>query len=353
MSAQPLRGLRVVEMLGLGPAPFACMLLADLGAEVVPVCRPGAPNPALVRNRNPLELDLKDPRSRARVRELIEAADVVVEGFRPGVMERLGLGPDDVHAEESGLVYARMTGWGQTGPLADTAGHDLTYIAVTGALHLATRAGTAPVPPANLLGDFGGGAMYLVTSVLAALHERERTGRGAVLDIAIVDGTTYLTSMQHEYRARGTWSDEPGTNRLDTGAPYYDVYVCADGKYVAVAALEPLFFEALLEVLDLDPELAHGREDPENWPMLRRVIGDTIGRRSRDEWARRAQQTDACLAPVLDLSEAPAHPHIAHREVLVATSEGAWTPRIPLGFSKSGADTVAVADRWGASCDGH
>ncbi|UVF76740.1 CaiB/BaiF CoA transferase family protein [Gordonia mangrovi] len=342
----PLTGLRVVEFVGLGPAPFGCMLLADLGAEVIALRRPGSSVPALVRNRETLEVDLKDADVRTRVRALIAAADVVVEGFRPGVMERLGLGPDDVRACETGLIYARMTGWGQTGPLAHTAGHDLNYIAVTGALHLATRAGGVPVPPANLLGDFGGGAMYLATSVLAALHDRGRTGEGAVLDVSIIDGTTYLTSMQHEYRSRGTWSDVAGTNRLDTGAPYYDVYACADGRFVAVGALEEPFFVALLEVLDLDPGLAVGREDPANWPALREAIGDALRTRTRDEWARLAASTDACLSPVLDLSEAAQHPQVAQRQVLVAGDAEQWTPRLPNGFVAQPTHVDDLLQRW-------
>ncbi|GAB91785.1 CaiB/BaiF CoA transferase family protein [Gordonia rhizosphera] len=342
----PLSGLRVVEFLGLGPAPFGCMLLADLGAEVITLRRPGSSVPALVRNRETLEVDLTDEDECTKVRGLIAAADVLVEGFRPRVMERLGLGPDDVRTRESGLIYARMTGWGQTGPLAHTAGHDLNYIAVTGALHLATRSGSAPLAPANLLGDFGGGAMYLVTSVLAALHERSRTGEGAVLDVSILDGTTYLTSMQHEYRARGTWSDVAGTNRLDTGAPYYDVYPCADGHFVAVGALEQPFFVVLLEVLELDPELAEGREDPSNWPALREAIGAALRTRTRDEWARCAEGTDACLTPVLDLSEAPAHPQVAHREVLAAGGDGHWTPRLPSGFVERPASVEKLLRNW-------
>nr|WP_272918271.1 CaiB/BaiF CoA-transferase family protein [Gordonia sp. SID5947] len=344
-----MSGLRVVEMLGLGPAPFGCMLLADLGADVISLRRPGAAVPALARNRAILDVDLKDQQVVSEVREIIAAADVVVEGFRPGVMERLGLGPEDLRPRESGLIYARMTGWGQTGPLARTAGHDLTYIAVTGALHLATRAGGRPVPTANLLGDFGGGAMYLVTAVLAALHERVRTGEGTVLDVAIVDGATYLTSMQHEYRARGVWSDEPGTNRLDTGAPYYDVYACADDRFVAVGALEEPFFVRLLEVLELDPELVQGRELPVNWPGLREKIATAVRRRTRDEWADRAQETDACLAPVLDLSEAAGHPQMADRDVLLTTGENRWTPKLPMGFVPDGGSPDQLLERWGVS----
>ncbi|MFT4041754.1 MAG: CaiB/BaiF CoA-transferase family protein [Gordonia sp. (in: high G+C Gram-positive bacteria)] len=322
----PLAGVRVLEFVGLGPAPFACMLLADLGAEVIAIHRPGAQLPALLRGRSTIELDLKSGPDRARAADLAAQSDILVEGFRPGVMERLGLGPDDLLLRNAGLIYARMTGWGQDGPRAMTAGHDINYIAPTGALHLATRAGDVPVPPANLLGDFGGGAMYLVTSVLAALYRRDRTGAGAVLDVAIVDGVNYLTSMQHEYRARGAWSDEAGTNRLDTGAPYYDVYPCADGGFVAVGALEPQFFAELADLLGLDPSVVAEREDPQNWPALRAAIAAAILTRTRDEWDELARNTNACLTGVLSLAESAAEPHVAARTILRRNADGSWTP---------------------------
>nr|WP_280490064.1 CaiB/BaiF CoA-transferase family protein [Nocardia carnea] len=346
MSSGLLAGLRIVEFLGLGPGPFGCMLLADLGADVVTLRRPGAPLPALVRNRATAEVNLKDPRTVSWIRELVSEADIVVEGFRPGVMERLGLGPDDLRTVNSRLIYARMTGWGQTGPLAHTAGHDINYIALTGALHLATRVGGVPVPPSNLLGDFGGGGMYLVTAILAAVYERGVTGTGRVLDIAIVDGTNYLTSMHHEYRARGTWSDTAGTNRLDTGAPYYDVYPCAEGGFVALGALEEPFFVELLGVLGLSRDLLPGREDPANWPTLRAAISAALLIRTRDEWAALAQGTNACLTPVLDLAEAAAHPQISAREVLVDQPDATWTPRLPLGFRTEALGVDMVLDSW-------
>jgi alpha-methylacyl-CoA racemase len=322
------------------------MLLADLGAEVVSLRRPGSELPALVRNRSTMEVDLKDPGSLRLVRELVDAADVLVEGFRPGVMERLGLGPDELSAVNERLVYARMTGWGQTGPLASTAGHDINYIALSGALHSATRQGSTPMPPANLLGDFGGGAMYLVTAILAAIYERGRTGCGSVLDIGILDGTTYLTSMLQEYRSTGRWSDEPGTNRLDTGAPYYDVYPCADGKFVAIGALEDPFFAILLDVLELEAESADGRHDPASWPVLRERIAAAVLTRTRDEWAELAGPTDACLTPVLGLAEAPGHPQVHDRGILVENSHGGWTPRLPIGFREDEIPSQELVNSW-------
>ncbi|MFT4124698.1 MAG: CaiB/BaiF CoA-transferase family protein [Gordonia sp. (in: high G+C Gram-positive bacteria)] len=344
-----LSGLRVVEFVGLGPAPFACMFLADLGAEVVAVARPDAPLPALVRNRPVLRADLKDSADIEQVRRLVERADVVVEGFRPGVMERLGLGPDDLRGHHPELVYARMTGWGQTGPLAHTAGHDINYIGLTGALHLATRAGHTPVPPANLLGDFGGGAMFLVAAVLAAVHRRAIAGIGEVLDIAILDGTSYLTSMQHEYRGDGRWSDVAGVNRLDTGAPYYDVYPCADGRFVAVGALEKPFFDRLVELLSLPADVVADRENPQRWPQLRRAITEALSRRTRDEWDERARGTDACLTPVLDLAESAEHPQVAARSLLQRTGPGTWTPSLGLGFVGEPPALGEVMSAWGVS----
>ncbi|MFE5027448.1 CaiB/BaiF CoA transferase family protein [Streptomyces sp. NPDC056656] len=327
----PLHGVRVLEFLGLGPAPFGGMLLADLGADVLAVARPGVPRPALADNRPVLEADLKSPQGLATVRRLAARADVLVEGFRPGVMERLGLGPEELRAAHPGLVYARMTGWGQHGPLALRAGHDLNYIGLTGALHHAARVGDVPTPTANLLGDFGGGGMYLAVLVLAALQRRHRTGQGEVLDAAVVDGTVYLTAMLHEYRSRGTWSDRAGTNRLDTGAPYYDVYRCADGRHVAIGALEPQFFAALAELLGLDPNWLDLREVPDHWPQLRRAIEAAVLTRTRDEWAAAAADTDACLTPVLDLDEAAAHPHQLARGVLPPAPDGrpGWRPVLP------------------------
>ncbi|MET7425545.1 CaiB/BaiF CoA-transferase family protein [Dactylosporangium sp. NPDC005555] len=344
MGEPPLRGVRVLELLGIGPEPFAGMLLADLGADVLALRRPGQTpgGGGLERGRPVIGVNLKDPGTLGVVRELVASADVLLEGYRPGVAERLGLGPEDCHAINPRLVYGRMTGWGQTGPLAATAGHDINYIAVTGALHAAARRGQAPTPPSNLLGDFGGGGMYLVTAVLAALVERARTGTGRVLDVAITDGTTYLTSMLYGMHRDGQWRDEAGTNLLDTGAPYYDVYGCADGRYVAVGALEPQFFAALAGLLDLGPEVCEDRDDPARWPALRAAIAAAVLTRTRDEWAALAAGTDACLAPVLDLTEAPQHGQAVARGTF---ADG--MPRLPLGRAVQTPSAADVVRSWG------
>ncbi|WP_260189593.1 CaiB/BaiF CoA transferase family protein [Actinophytocola gossypii] len=343
--------MRVVELSGLGPAPFGCLLLADLGAETLTITRPGQPAGAMTRNRSLLELDLKDPANVDRFLDIARAADVVVDSYRPGVLERLGLSPDRLLARNPGLVVARMTGWGQTGPLAARAGHDINYVALTGALHVAQRAGEKPTPPANLLGDFAGGGMYLVVSVLAALADRARSGAGTVLDVAIVDGTTYLTTMLHEYRNLGRWSDEPGTNRLDTGAPYYDTYETADGGYVAVGALEDKFFQQFADLVGLSAADRAGREDPANWPRLRERIAAVIRTRSRAEWTAAAHGVDACLTPVLSLAEAATDPQLTARGVLSRAGADRWVPRIPLGFVPDAPDPAELLARWGVPAD--
>lgn len=349
MARGPLRGTRVVEFMGLGPAPFGCLMLADLGAEVLTVARPGQQPRSMLRNRAVVEVDVRE--SAAAVRAVIDRADVVVEGFRPGVLERMGFDPEGLRERNPGLIVARMTGWGQTGPYAPRAGHDITYLAVTGALHVAARAGGAPVPPANLLGDFGGGGMYLVTAVLAALVERARTGAGQVLDVAIVDGANYLTSMLHEYRAQGRWSDEPGTNRLDTGAPYYDVYPAADGRYVAVGALEDKFFAQFADLLGLNLVDCENRHDPRSWPALRVRIAAAIASKTRDEWTEIAASTDACLAPVLSLAEAADNPQVAARGILDGDPEHGWVPRVPLGHVPAGPSADTLLRSWGVADD--
>lgn len=351
MASSMLQGVRVVELAGLGPAPFAGMLLADLGAEVVSVRRPGSPAAALTRGRPAVELNLKDERGRAELHRLLDHADVLTEGFRPGVVERLGLGPEEIRAHHPRVVLARMTGWGQTGPRAMTAGHDLTYIAVTGALHLARARGARPAPPANLLGDFGGGGMYLVAAILAALLRRERDGVAEVLDISVLDGTAYLSTMLHEYRAEGRWSDEPASNRLDTGAPYYDVYECADGGYIAIAALEDAFFADLLALLEIGP-ITFDRTDPSCWELLRWMITAAVLRRTRDEWAALALSRDACVAPVLDLAEAAAEPQVRSRGVLQDREDGrGWWPTLPWGRAVEPPSAVVevddVVESWG------
>ncbi len=335
MSTGPLCGLRVVELAGIGPAPHAAMLLADLGADVVRVERPAASRAPqrrdqTLRGRRVVVADLREPAARDEVLALIGHADVLLEGFRPGVAERLGLGPDDCLAGNPRLVYGRMTGWGQDGPLATRAGHDLNYLSLTGGLHAIGRAGEPPVPPLNLVGDYGGGSMFLVTGVLAALFERARSGRGQVVDAAMVDGIGALLQMFWGLRGAGLWSDTRGTNLIDGGAPFYDTYPCADGRYVAVAALESQFYAELLDGLGLAADELPDREDPANWPVLRERIGAALATRTRDEWARVFDGTDACVTPVLRFDEVAGHPHMAARGSLIevgGVTQAAPAPR--------------------------
>ncbi|MFI9389402.1 CaiB/BaiF CoA transferase family protein [Streptomyces bauhiniae] len=315
----PLSGVRVVELAGIGPGPFAAMLLADLGADVVRVDRPDGPglgiDPArdvTNRNKRSVVIDLKAPDGAARVLDLAERADILIEGYRPGVAERLGVGPADCHARNPRLVYGRMTGWGQDGPLADRAGHDASYIAVTGTLGMIGRPGEPPALPANLLGDYAGGSLYLVVGVLAALHHARVTGTGQVVDAAIVDGTAHLSAMIHGMLAAGAWQDRRAANLLDGGCPYYGTYETADGRYMAVGALEPRFYAEFLRLLDLD-NLADAHHDPARWPELRERVAARFKSGTRAEWTDLFEGTDACVAPVLSLREAPHHPHLAAR----------------------------------------
>ena len=320
MKQGPLAGLRVVELAGIAPAPFGAMVLADLGADVIRVDRiggdPGAvPGDPLGRGRRSVGIDIRTPEGAALVLRLVDHADVLVEGFRPGVTERLGIGPAQCLARNPRLVYGRMTGWGQDGPLADRAGHDINYIAVAGALEPIGRAGAAPTVPLNLLGDFGGGGLLLAMGVLAALYERERSGRGQVVDAAMVEGAALLTTFLHGMRAAGGEKGERGTNLLDGGAPFYDVYRAADGRYVSIGALEDRFYAELVAVLGLAD--VPNRHDPANWPELRERIAAAVATKTRDEWANLAAGTDACLTPVLEPGEAPSHPHNVARGVFV------------------------------------
>lgn len=312
-----LAGLKVVEMVGLGPAPFCAMLLADHGAEVIRIDRPGATGalgleprydvPA--RGRRSLAIDLRKPGAVDAVLDLIARADVLLEGFRPGVMERLGLGPDVCLARQPRLVYGRMTGWGQTGPLAHAAGHDINYIAITGALQAIGRAGEAPVPPLNYVGDYGGGAMLLAFGVLAALLEARQSGQGQVVDAAMSDGAALLSALFYGMRAGGAWPHGRGLNLLDSGAHFYDTYRCADGRYVAVGAIEPQFHAELLRRLGLDAADFEPQRDPVVWPAAKQRLAAVFATRTRDDWCALLEGSDACFAPVLDWDEAPAHPH--------------------------------------------
>ena len=314
---KPLAGLRILEFDGLGPVTFAGMVLADMGAEVVRLTRGGgAGDPVftevggavLHRGRAATPVDLKSPDDRDRVLALCDSADALIEGFRPGVMERLGLGPDAVAARNPRLVYGRVTGWGQTGPMADQVGHDINYIALSGALHAVGDADRPPPPPLNLIGDYGGGAMLLVTGVLAALLEARTTGRGRMVDAAMTDGSALLTSLFHGLRARGLWNEARGSNLLDGGAPFYRCYACRDGRFVAVGALEPRFYAALIAGLGLTPDEAP-QFDMENWGTLRARLASIFATRDRDDWAARFAGTEACVTPVLTFAEAPLHPH--------------------------------------------
>jgi alpha-methylacyl-CoA racemase len=323
----PLAGVRVVELAGIGPGPFCAMLLADLGAEVLRVDRPAAAAgpwpPLLTRGRRSVAVDLKHPEGPKVVLRLADAADVLLEGFRPGVAERLGIGPDACLARNPRLVYGRMTGWGQDGPLHASAGHDINYLALAGALHPLGRPGEPPHPPLNLLGDYGGGGMLLAFGVACALLEAGRSGRGQVVDAAVLDGGALLTTVLHELAGLGLWRWERGTNLLDGGAPFYDVYETADGGHVALGALEPAFFGELLVLLGLDGEEDQPAQfDRERWPELRRRIAAAVKRRSRDEWAALAGAGDACLTPVLSPTEAAEHPHNRERGVFAATPDG-------------------------------
>ncbi|MFI0507879.1 CaiB/BaiF CoA transferase family protein [Streptomyces albogriseolus] len=359
----PLTGVRVVELAGIGPGPFAAMLLADLGADVVRVDRPGGPglgiDPArdvTNRNKRSVVVDLKAPDGAARVLGLAERADILIEGYRPGVAERLGVGPEDCRARNPRLVYGRMTGWGQDGPLADRAGHDIGYIAVTGALGMTGEPGRPPVAPANLLGDYAGGSLYLVVGVLAALHHARATGTGQVVDAAIVDGTAHLTSMIHGMLAAGVWQDRRGANLLDGGCPYYGTYETADGGHMAVGALEPRFYTEFLRLLDLTG-LAGAHADVTRWPELRTRVAERFASRTRDAWTAVFEGTDACVAPVLSLREAPHHPHLAARSTFTdhaGITQPAPAPRfsatpatVRTGPARPGADTQDVARDWG------
>ncbi|MCW2910861.1 MAG: CoA transferase [Actinomycetia bacterium] len=360
----PLSGLRVVELAGIGPVPHAAMVLGDLGGDVVRVERPaGGFDPArgrtdyTLRSRRSVAADLKTGAGRELALRLVAKADVLLEGYRPGVAERLGVGPQECHAVNPALVYGRMTGWGQDGPMAARAGHDINYISLTGALH-AIGAGDRPAVPLNLVGDFGGGSMFLVTGVLAALWERQRSGTGQVVDTAMVDGASVLAQMIWAFRGRGAWTDDRSANLLDGGAPFYDTYTCADGGWIAVGALEPPFYAQFLAGLGIAGEDLPEQMDPAGWPRLRARFAEIIASRTRDEWAEIFAGTDACVTPVLSFGEAARAPHITARETVITLDgipQAAPAPR----FSRTpaatpgpppvpGGDTKAVLADWGA-----
>ncbi len=377
--AGPLSGLKVIELQGRGPGPFGTMVMADLGAEVVSVGRVEAVAAAddespmermfqghrridlVTRGKRAVALDLKRPEGRAALLRLIERADVLVEGHRPGVAERLGVGPDDCLGINPALVYARITGWGQDGPYASTPGHDINYISLAGPLDHFRRPGQAPMPPLNLLGDYGGGGMLLVVGVLGALFERSRSGRGQVVDTAMVDGVGLLTTLFYGLRAEGLWSDQPGSNILDLGAPHYNVYETSDGRYVSVGAGEPQFYAELLRRLGLEGDLVAEQGDPARWAGTRDRLAALFRTRTRSEWCELLEGTDTCFAPVLNMAEAPAHPHHVARGSFVQV-DGVVQPapaprfgRTPAGRPgppvNAGQHTEEVLGDWGFGPD--
>lgn len=350
---KPLSGLRILEFDGLGPVTFAGMVLADLGAEVLRLSRStdaGAPafsevgGAVLHRGRAAVGVNLKDPGDLAGVLDLVGAADALIEGFRPGVMERLGLGPDVCADRNARLVYGRITGWGQTGPMARQVGHDINYIALSGALHAMGEPDRPPRPPLNLIGDYGGGAMMLVTGVLAALLEARSTGRGRVVDAAMTDGSALLMSLFQALGARGLWSEARGANLLDGGAPFYRCYACADGRFVAVGALEPQFYAALVSGLGLTPEAAP-QFDLAGWPVLQALFEAVFATRGRDDWAAHFADTDACVTPVLTGAEAARHPHNLARGTFVdpGVVQAAPAPRFNGTPAEPAAEEPAIA----------
>ncbi len=354
-AAGPLAGLRVIEMEGLGPCPLAGQFLADLGAEVTLIVRkagPADPTDIVNRGKRSAALDLKSERGLEAAKRLIARADVVIEGFRPGVMERLGLGPEPMLAANPGLVYGRMTGWGQDGPLSPTAGHDINYLGITGVLNAIGRRGETPPPPLNIGADYAGGTMFLLLGVLSALYERGRSGRGQVVDAAMIDGATALMSLFHSFLARGWWRNEREANLLDGGAPFYRTYRCRDGKFLSVGALEPQFHAALLRIAGLPEEHGETQEERAEWPARHALYEEVFATRTRDEWAAAFAGSDACVAPVMDWEEAPTHPQMAARGVLAPVGgvmQAAPAPRFartpaapPRPPRAPGADTEAV-----------
>lgn len=363
----PLKGVKVIEIAGIGPGPFAGMLLADMGAEVISVekrsGKQALPDCAR-RGKRSIALNLKSPEGIAALLKLVEKADILFEGFRPGVMERLGVGPDECLASNPALVYGRMTGWGQFGPLAKSAGHDINYISLTGSLHAIGRAGEKPVPPLNLVGDYGGGGMFLVMGMLAALLEARQSGKGQVVDAAMTDGSAVLMAMFHSLQAMGMWKSKRGSNFLDSGAHFYDVYETQDGKYVSIGSIEPQFYALLLEKAQLDPQVFGNQNNPALWPDLKDKLAAVFKTKTQAQWCELMEGSDVCFAPVLDFNEAAAHPHNAARQTYIdvdGMTQPAPAPRfsrtpsqVDFGSRPHGADTQDVLTDWGfsaAECD--
>jgi alpha-methylacyl-CoA racemase len=365
--AGPLGGIRIVELAGIGPSPYACMLLADAGADVLRLERPGlrggeGPHwDLLARSRPSVGVDLKHPDAAGLVLDLVQGADALIEGMRPGVAERLGVGPDPCFERNARLVYGRMTGWGQDGPLADSVGHDIDYIALSGALWSIGREGECPVPPLNLVGDFGGGGVFLAFGVVSALLEARTSGVGQVVDAAMTDGSASLLTMQHAFLAAGLAEERRGANLLDTGAHFYEVYETSDGRFVAVGAIEPRFYAALLEGLGLSDEVLPAQMDRSAWPALKGRFSAIFATRTRDEWASLFEGTEACVAPVLSPLEARDHPHNVARETFVdvgGVRQPAPAPRfsrtvssLPTPPEPPGSSTSSALARWGIAED--
>jgi|TARA_B100002052_G_scaffold83595_1_gene76757 alpha-methylacyl-CoA racemase len=363
----PLEGKKIIEIAGIGPGPFCAMVLSDLGAEVIRVDRvsavpnefPSTPGVDLLnRGRKSVAFDLKNQEGIKALLRLVEEADALIEGFRPGVAERLGIGPEECLERNPRLVYGRMTGWGQTGPYSSMAGHDINYIALSGVLGAIGREGEAPVPPVNLVGDFGGGGMLLALGICAAFVEVQTSGKGQVVDAAMTDGSALLATMIHTFLSMGVWGDR-GTNMLDTGAPFYDVYECADGEYISLGSIEPQFYAELLRITGLDQEELPKQMDRSQWPKMKEKIAETIRTKSRDQWVELMEGTDVCFAPVLSPSEAYAHPHNVERETFIEVA-GVKQPAPAPRFSRTpgaidgppphpGEHTEEVLSSWGFS----
>jgi len=350
----PLKGLRIIEIEGLGPAPFCGMMLADMGAEVISVTRKSdnADRRAQIseRGKRSVAINLKSPEGVEAILKLCESADALIEGFRPGVAERLGIGPDDCMARNPKLVYGRMTGWGQTGPLAQVAGHDMNYISLSGAQHAIGRAGEKPVPPLNLVGDFGGGGMFLAFGLMCAIHEAGQSGKGQVVDVSMVEGSAALMHMMYSFKAMGAWEDKRGVNMLDTGAHYYDTYETSDGKYVSIGSIEPQFYALLIELAGLDKEEFAPQNDRAQWPALKEKLAAVMKSKTRDEWCAIMEGTDVCFAPILSMTEAPDHPHNKARNSFLEI-DGVVQPAPAPKFSRTEPAVRSSASAAGSDTD--
>jgi alpha-methylacyl-CoA racemase len=350
----PLTGIRIIEFAGIGPGPFCGMMLADHGADIIRIERPGAivdSRDALSRSRRSITLDMKKPEGKALAQKLCETADGLIEGYRPGVMERLGLGPEVLIAANPKLVYGRMTGWGQTGPLAQAAGHDINYISISGVLHTVGRPGERPVPPVNYIGDFGGGGMMLAFGMVSALLAVRMGGPGQVIDAAMTDGSALLAGMTWALHAGGAWEDRAGVNTLDGGAHFYDTYLCSDGKFISIGSIEPAFYALLRQKLGLVEDTAFDAQtDRAQWPALKARLAAIFRTRPRDAWCALMEGTDVCFAPVLSLGEAPIHPHNAARETFIEVG-GALQPAPAPRYSATRSAPPIAASRAGAETD--